>query len=149
MKKLIVSILLLVCFSTAFAQDRPGNNLGKSLSTMKKEFPELRFLRAEEKGDFYEDGYPKDGIAMFFYLKNGFVIEECMICEGTDGFPKMWHDSLCKSFTSNYPKAMVKNTYNSKVYDFGDFKVSLIFYAEDGKKTALIIYESTKISFKS
>ena len=110
---------------------------------MKKEFPELRFVRTEEKGDFYEDGYPKDGIAVFFYLKNGFVIEECMICEGTDGFPKMWHDSLCKSFTSNYPNAMVKNTYNSKVYDFGDFKVSLIFYAEDGKKTALINVSST------
>ena len=149
MKRLIITFLLLVCISTAFAQDRPGNNLGKSLSTMKKEFPELRFLRTEKKGDFYEDGYPEDGIALFFYLKNGFVIEECMICESTDGFPKMWYDSMCKSFTSKHPNALVKNTYNSKVYDFGDFKVSLIFYAKDGKNTALIVYDRTKNLFKS
>jgi hypothetical protein len=62
-----------------FSQE-PGNNLGKSLSTMKQEFPELRYIKTDQKGEQYEDGYPQDGIATFFYFRNNRVVEECMIC---------------------------------------------------------------------
>ena len=122
MKKILIVFILAICDITAYAQDKPGNNLGKSLSIMRQEFPELRYIRTDEKGDFYEDGYPEDGIAMFFYFRNSLVIEECMICESTDGFPKMWYDKMWESFASKYPYAVTQNTYNSKTFDFRNFK---------------------------
>ena len=141
MKKAYLLIILIASAISCFAQQKPGNNLGKSLLTMQREFPELRYIRTDEKGAFYEDGYPEDGIGLFFYFRNKVVVEECMICESTDGFPKMWYDQLWETFSSNYPSAVIKNTYNTKVFDFGDFKVHLIFYSEYGTNTALIVYE--------
>lgn len=49
-------IIFLLCFMSltiiGYAQGHePGNNLGKSLSSMKQQFPELRFLKSDEKGD--------------------------------------------------------------------------------------------------
>lgn len=141
MKRVLILFIFLSAVFSAYAQNKPGNNLGKSLYTMKKEFPELRYLRTDDKGDFYEDGYPEDGIAMFFYFKNNAVIEECMICESTDGFSKMWYDELWKTFSSKYSYAITENTYHSKIFDFKTFKIRLIFYSENGKNTALIVYE--------
>lgn len=114
MRKLFVMLFCSIIFCT-FGQSRPGNNLGKSLNTMRQDFPELRYIRTDEKGDFYEDGYPEDGIAMFFYFRNNAVIEECMICESTDEFAKIWYNEMWKSFSSKYPYAVKENAYNSLV----------------------------------
>ncbi|MCF0220285.1 MAG: hypothetical protein HUK14_10935 [Muribaculaceae bacterium] len=140
-QKFFIIIWLLICSIAVFAQERPGTNLGKSLTVMKREFPQLRYLRTDQKGDFYEDGYPEDGIALFFYSQNDIVIEECMICESEDGFPIMWYESMWKSFSSKYPNALTKNTEHFKVFNFGDFKINIISYSENGKNTALIVYE--------
>jgi hypothetical protein len=120
MKRILTIIAMVFAILSAFAQSQPGNNLGKSLLTMKQEFPELRYLRTDEKGDFYE---------------------ECMICESTDGFSKMWYDSMWESFASKYAYAVVENTYHSKKFRFRGFVINLIFYAENGKNTALIVYQ--------
>ena len=141
MKRILTIIAMVFAILSAFAQSQPGNNLGKSLLTMKQEFPELRYLRTDEKGDFYEDGYPEDGIAMFFYFNGNAVTEECMICESTDGFSKMWYDSMWESFASKYAYAVVENTYHSKKFRFRGYVINLIFYAENGKNTALIVYQ--------
>jgi len=67
MKNILTTLILLIAFvSTAYAQDKPGTNLGKSLYTMRQEFPDLRFIGSDESGDRYQDGYTEDGISVFF-----------------------------------------------------------------------------------
>lgn len=135
-----MSFIYSVC---SVAQELPCNNLGKSLYMMAQEFPELRYIRTDKKGEFYQDGYTQEGIAVFFYFKDDKVIEECMICQSVEGFPKMWYDSMWKTFSTNYTYALVENTYNSKIFQFKGMKVSLIFYPRDGKETAMVVYEKT------
>jgi hypothetical protein len=108
---------------------------------MKQEFPELRYIKTDAKGDEYEDGYPEEGIATFFYFRNGYVVEECMICQSTDGFPLMWYNSMVDAFNKSYQTSLAVNKSNHKQYVFSRFKVNLIYVNENGKKTALIQYE--------
>ncbi len=140
MKKSILLFLLVELCVNCFSQE-PGCNIGKSLVTMKQEFPDLRYVKTDSKGDEYEDGYPQDGIAFFFYFKNGYVIEECMICQSNDGFPYMWYGSLVKSFTKKYNYALVANEMNYKKFMFSYFYVNIIYVSENGKNTALVVYE--------
>lgn len=141
MKKLFsIFLLLMICTITTLAQDKPGNNLGKSLYTMKQEFPELRYLGSDENGDRYQDGYTEDGISFFFRLKNNQVVEECMICDSEDGFSQMWFEELWKSFSSKWPFAVKVNKPYSKIFDFGSFKILMTFSHENGFNRALVLY---------
>jgi hypothetical protein len=139
MKKISILIVLFMIFLGAFAQE-PGNNLGKTLSEMKQKFPELRYIKTDQKGDEYEDGYPQDGIATFFYFNNGKVIEECMICQSNDGFPLDWFRSLCAEFNKKWSPSIRENTRNHKEYVFSSFSVDLIYVSENNQNTALIVY---------
>lgn len=143
MKKvlLIFSFALFYLSSNAQYSNEPRNNLGKSLSRMIIDFPELRFIKTDSKGDEYEDGFPEDGLATFFYFKDGFVIEECMICQSNDGFPLDWYNSLVNTFNKNYGLHLVTNTRYHKKYSFSTFYINLIYVSESGSKTALIQYE--------
>jgi len=140
MKKITLSLILLSLSLFLYAQREPANNLGKSLSIMRQEFPELRFIKTDQKGDEYEDGYPQDGIATFFYFNNNRVIEECMICQSSDGFPLEWFRSLCKEFDKNWYSNLRNNDNTHKEYVFHNFKVDIIYVSENGKNTALIVY---------
>ena len=97
-EKFLILFVLLFTNICGYAQES-GCNIGSSLSSMKQRFPELRYIKTDAKGDEYEDGYPEDGIATFFYFKDNYVIEECMICQTDDGFPYEWYNSLVNSFT--------------------------------------------------
>lgn len=142
MKRILIAITLLVVFlpSMVFAQD-PGTNIGTSLSVMRQKFPELRYVKTDEKGMMYEDGYPQDGIATFFYFRNDKVVEECMIVQSNDGFPRMWYDKMVDSFISNYSSVCAVNGYNVHRFCYSSFKVHLIYVSENGSNTAMIIYE--------
>lgn len=140
MKKLLIIFMLIVIAISAYAQDKPGNNLGKSLYVMKQEFPELRYLSSDENGDRYQDGYTEDGISMFFRIRNNSVVEECMICDSDDGFSKMWFDELWKSFSTKWPYSVKVNKPYSKMFDFGSFKILMTFSQERGTNRALILY---------
>lgn len=122
-------------------QNEPEANIGKPLSLMKQEFPELRYVETNEKGDQYQDGYPMDGIATFFYFKDGYVVEECLICQSTDNFPLMWYESMVKAFNEIYSSYLSVNTKEYKQYVFSKFKVNLVFFTDKGKNNALIVYE--------
>lgn len=139
MKRSFFLLLAFLTCLTLFAQE-PGNNLGKSLSLMKKEFPELRYIKTDQKGEQYEDGFPQDGISMFFYFNNNVVIEECMICQSNDGFSLDWFRSLCKEFNKNWPSNLRTNTLTHKEFEFSYFLVDIIFVSENGQNTALIVY---------
>lgn len=140
MKKLLPIFMLIVIAISAHAQDKPGNNLGKSLYVMKQEFPELRYLGSDENGDRYQDGYTEEGISMFFRIRNNSVVEECMICDSDDGFSKMWFDELWKSFSAKWPYSVKVNKPYSKMFDFGSFKILMTFSQERGSNRALILY---------
>ncbi len=141
-KTLLLSLGLFISLViSAQSTNEPGNNIGKSLSVMKQTFPNLRYLQTDEKGDEYEDGYPQDGIAVFFYFKNEQVVEECMIIESDDGFPRMWFDAMVDGIVSNYSPGFGVSNYNAKHWCFSTFQVHLIYVSEKGVNTALIIYE--------
>lgn len=140
MNKVLTFFILIVITISVYAQDKPETNLGKSLYTMKQEFPELRYLGSDENGDQYQDGYTEDGISLFFRIRNNSVEEECMICDSDDGFSKMWFDELWKSFSSKNPFAVKVNKPNSKMFDFGTFKILMKFSQDCGTNRALILY---------
>jgi len=145
---IIIVVLLLVemCFCHIQAQE-PGNNLGKTLSTMKRDFPELRYIKSDAKGDEYEDGYPQDGIAMFFYFRNNIVVEECLIMQDTNGFPNMWFNAQVNAFEkSRYQK----RDHEARHYTFtySSFKVDLIYVEENGKNTAMIVYSPIRTQYR-
>ena len=143
MKRLITTVfttLILVC---VYAQtNEPENNIGRTLSQMKQLFPELRYTKTDSKGTQYEDGYPQDGIATFFYFKDNKVIEECMIVQSNDGFPRMWFDKMVDSFVTNYPPGFGTSGYNAKHWCYSTFSVHLIFVSEDNTNTAMIVYKA-------
>ena len=145
MKKLTLSLILFSLSLILYAQREPANNIGKSLSTMKQEFPELRFIKSDQKGNQYEDGYPQDGIAMFFYFNNNRVTEECMICQSNDGFPQEWYRSLYTNFNRDWYTYLRTNTRNHKEYVFTDFTVDIIYVSENGQNTAMIVYSKKNV----
>ena len=96
--------------------NEPGNNLGKTICELRQVFPNARYLRTEVNGDFYTDGEdPSEGLSCFFYLKNNRVIEECMIIQSNDGFPKMVYDAWINTF-SKYMRVAAKKY--EKIYYF-------------------------------
>lgn len=143
MKRLITTVFATLILACAYAQtNEPGNNIGRTLSQMKQLFPELRYTKTDSKGTQYEDGYPQDGIATFFYFKDNKVIEECMIVQSNDGFPRMWFDKMVDSFVTNYPPGFGTSGYNAKHWCYSTFSVHLIFISENNINTAMIVYEA-------
>ena len=143
MNRLITTVFATLILACAYAQtNEPGNNIGRTLSQMKQLFPELRYTKTDSKGIQYEDGYPQDGIATFFYFKDNKVIEECMIIQSNDGFPRMWFDKMVDSFVTNYPPGFGTSGYNVKHWCYCTFTVHLIFVSEDNINTAMIVYEA-------
>ena len=141
MKRLITTVFATLILACAYAQtNEPGNNIGRTLSQMKQLFPELRYTKTDSKGTQYEDGYPQDGIATFFYFKDNKVIEECMIVQSNDGFPRMWFDKMVDSFVTNYPPGFGTSGYNAKHWCYST--VHLIFVSENNINTAMIVYEA-------
>lgn len=140
MKKLIAIFILLISICAAYAQDNPGNNLGKSLYTMKQEFPELRYLGTDSYGDRYQDGYTEEGISFYFLLRNNAVVEECIICDSNDGFSQMWFSEMWKSFASKWPYSVKVDKPFSKMFDFSIFKILMTFSSENGINRATILY---------
>ncbi|MCM1142803.1 MAG: hypothetical protein NC453_29905 [Muribaculum sp.] len=108
---------------------------------MKNKFPELRYIGHDEKGDKYEDGYPQDGIAVFFYFNNNKVTEECMIVQSDDGFPKMWHDQMLDQILTNYSAGFGTMSSIAHHWCYSTFQLHLIYVEERGVNTAMIIYE--------
>src|SRR5574344_8371 len=82
MKKFIFA-LLSVIVTFALNAKEPGNNLGKSLSTMRVLFPDLQYGWTEDGKDYYvqfdNDGYHK--MTYYFVIQNNRVASESLILE--------------------------------------------------------------------
>ena len=143
MKKILFSILAVLVNVTVYAQiDEPENNIGQTLSAMKKKYPELIFVASDEKGDQYADGYQKNNMATFFYFKDDQCIEEYIICESTDDSPYIWYKSKVALFDQKYYSAG-RNIVYGREYSFSTFRVKLICVTSEGTQTALLIYEKS------
>lgn len=140
MKKILLLFLLFLSVCTSYAQEKPGNNLGKDLYTMKQDFPELRFIGSDNDGDRYQDGFTEDGISLFFMFEDNVVTQECMICMSNDGFSLMWFNTMWESFSSKWPYAVRVNKAYSKMFDFGTFKILMTYSSKSGTNTTTILY---------
>ncbi len=142
MKKIFVFICLLhPIFTIAQISNEPGNNIGKSLSYMKQEFPNLRFLENSSIGDIYQDGYTEEGISLIFCFRNNTVTSECMSVESNDGFPRQWFDSMAQSL-ANYPAGFGVSNGNERHWCYSTFQVHLVYSSRNGKNIAMILYEA-------
>lgn len=140
--KIIMFILLIWTNLPANAQsNEPKNNLGSSIYSMKQKFPELRYIKTDNKGDQYQDGYPKNGVGTFFYFKNNILIEESLVCKGRNGFPYDWYKSMVEIFEEKHPNKGINHDYG-KEYIFSTFKVYLIYGSNDGVNYAFVTYQS-------
>ena len=143
MKKIISLIAAcLVCLTMSAQVDEPENNIGSSLSAMQQKYPELRFVKSDEKGDQYMDGYKKDNMATFFYIKDNQCIEETVICESTTDAPYAWYKSKVALFDQKYYSAG-RNIVYGREYSFSHFRVKLICVTSEGTQTAMLIYEKS------
>lgn len=143
MKKIISLIAAcLVCLTMSAQVDEPENNIGLSLSSLQQKYPELRFVKSDEKGDQYMDGYKKDNMATFFYVKDNQCIEETVICESTTDAPYAWYKSKVALFDQKYYSAG-RNIVYGKEYSFSHFRVKLICVTAEGIQTAMLIYEKS------
>ena len=137
-------VTIIFVFITTLCSARgnePGNNHGKTISELLQVFPNARYVRTEVKGDFYTDGEdPSEGLSCFFYLKNNRVIEECMIIQSNDGFPKMVYDQWINTFSKYMSVAAFGDGVNHMC--FSTFSMHIMFFAEYGKNTALLVYQA-------
>ena len=120
--------------------EEPKNNLNRSLSELKQKFTELKFIGTDEKGDQYSDGTPTDGIGVFFYLKNNYVIEEAMVVQSNDGFAKEYFKTISNSFiqAGNYLDSNFTNERNRFIYSY--FYIDILNYNPNNINTTLIVY---------
>ncbi len=143
-KRVGLFVTLFFCCITTLCSARgnePGNNLGKTISELRQVFPNARYVRTEAKGDFYTDGEDtSEGLSCFFYLKNYRVIEECMIIQSNDGFPKMVYDRWIKTFSKYMQVAAFGDGVNHMC--FSTFSTHIMFFTEQGKNTALLVYQA-------
>lgn len=88
MKKILATISLSLICLISFAQE-PGNNLGKSLSSMRYQFPDLQYGWSEEGKDFYvhfeKDEYHK--YTYYFVVERSKVVSETLMVEATGVIP--------------------------------------------------------------
>ncbi|MBR0045936.1 MAG: hypothetical protein IJP75_03505 [Bacteroidaceae bacterium] len=140
-QKFFTFLIFLISISVNAQTTEPKNNIGKTLTQMKSLFPQLRYIKTDEKGDKYEDGYPQDGIATFFYFKNSKVVEECMIVQAKDDFPRMWYKTMVDEFRK-YPYGFGTEDVNEKHWVYSTFTLNIILMSENGTNTALVIYEN-------
>lgn len=140
--RIFFTALLVTMFLSVKAKTgEPGNNLGKTLIELRQVFPNVRYVRTEAKGDFYTDGEdPSEGICCFFYLNGNRVIEECMIVQSYDDFPQNVYNSWLNTFSKYISVSAFGNGVNHMC--FSTFSTHIMFFSEQGKNTALLVYQA-------
>lgn len=74
MKRISLLLLLFILSISLFAQE-PGNNLGKTISQIQQEFPNLAFLRYDKGYQVYNSAGDDEDFTSF-YFSNGRVVGE-------------------------------------------------------------------------
>lgn len=140
--KLLLIAILVMAFSIVNARGiEPANNIGKNYSELKQKFPNLHYIRTGEKGDFYSDGEDASGgMCGFFYLKNNRVVEESLVVQTTDGFAKMFYDSLLEKFSKYLGVAGFACGVNHMC--FSTFTTHIMFFNENGSFTTMLVYQA-------
>jgi len=122
MRKAFVALLAGLTCVLCWAQE-PGNNLGKSLSTLKSEWgDDLEYGWMEDGKSYYvsfdEDDYHK--YTYYFVIESGRVCSESLMIEGTGKLP---HAAYVFFLT------MVKKFYSMKGWKWCDVDASILHAA--------------------
>ena len=140
MMKLIGLILCITTYMTLSAAE-PGTNVGKTLSSLKQEFPSLRFIKTDGAGDHYHDGEdPTEGVNCFFIVKNNLVTEECVMVQDTNGFPLQWWRKVCDKFYNDHSYQDVEPKPGHYKFYYSYFTIDHIYIEEGANKTAMTVY---------
>ena len=133
---LFFASITMVCFARG---NEPGNNLGKTLQELWLVFPNARYVSTDFNVDYYTDGEdPSEGVSCFFYWKNNRVVEEGMIVQSDDGFPKMTYDQFLNTFSKYLNVAAFSIGVNHMC--FSTFSMHIMYFSEYGKNTFLLLY---------
>lgn len=74
MKQIFLFIISIIITSALYAQE-PGNNLRKTISQIRQEFPNLKYNRNDKGYDMYNSA-AEDRDFTSFYFKNGILVGE-------------------------------------------------------------------------
>ena len=137
MKKVLTLVTLLTLAFSVFCTE-PANNLGRPYSRMIAEWPDLHYISSNGPRTVY--GVQDDGsTSSIFTFEDGVVVEECLMVESTDGFAKMWHNSVLESFyKTNYRS--VSRTSNGFKFHYSYFDVKVMFFSDRNGYTSMVIY---------
>lgn len=138
-KAWMLTFIISFVFSFSAHAFEPGNNLGKTISQLQSEFPNLRYSKSEAKGDLYIDN-SDEGLPTFFWFKNGRSIEECLMIQDTNNFPLMWWRQMCDKFYNESSYKHVEPKAGHYKFFYSTFSIDLIYIEEGGINTAMIVY---------
>lgn len=74
MRQIFLFIISIIITSALYAQE-PGNNLRKTISQIRQEFPNLKYNRNDKGYDMYNSA-AEDRDFTSFYFKNGILVGE-------------------------------------------------------------------------
>lgn len=136
---LLIAILLIIIAtnSSLYAQNEPKTNIGKSLSEMRVDFPNLRFIEHTSNGDHYQAGVTEHGVSAFFTFKNNRVIGECVMVRSKTGAAKAWFDKV-KSDMIALSSAVYNETDVHQLYS--TFSCHLYFSKENDEYCSALYY---------
>ena len=138
MLKILFLVLLLLMPMASNAQE-PKNNLGKTLSQLRQDFPNLRYVKA--RGGLIE--YTSDGIT--FTFKNNKVVAESMGVDGGGNFAYDWFNAMMESFErTSYKRATQLSEDNftlTRTFYYSDFWITLVYWKSDGY--TIITYQNS------
>ena len=138
-KAWMLTFIISFVFSFSAHALEPGNNLGKTISQLQSEFPNLRYSKSEAKGDLYIDN-SDEGLPTFFWFKNGLSVEECLMIQDTTNFPLMWWRQMCDKFYNESSYKHVEPKAGHYKFFYSTFSIDLIYIEEGGINTAMIVY---------
>ena len=111
MRQIFLFIISIIITSALYAQE-PGNNLRKTISQIRQEFPNLKYNRNDKGYDMYNSA-AEDRDFTSFYFKNGILVGEYTYIfdySGSSYIHDLYHSlintegnnrgSICRTFAS-------------------------------------------------
>lgn len=103
-------------------RSEPGNNLGKSLSQMRAEFPDIQYEKTIDGEDLYYTGGEEEYLC--FGFRYGVLVSESMYISGDINFRNELFRALTRSFNQT-PFIDCGTGEDVWVYNYSTFKVTI------------------------
>lgn len=130
MKRIIFIFLLLFCLTANAAVE---NYLHQSVYSVRNDFPDLHFYANNGEFDVYMS---LNGNSVFGF-KNGYVVNEQHVLEGSNDELKSYYNSLIDYYVNKRPKDSIRGEGNTILFLFDNFYVQISYVPY--KETSLLI----------